>query len=182
MLRPHMSESEDRDLGFQIQFLLVDGVLTLGGSQVGRITTGRVTVPIRAFYRPHPPPGGYFFDLQDRGVLPDEAIVETMGNVDVSALAKQLTLPPAWKVIPEELLEDLQLDARLIFESVSADDEYVKNEPGDLEEARKRYQGTWRLTCQFGLGFSVELGAVEISLDRREFELSTTHVRLQEAT
>lgn len=83
---------------------------------------------------------------------------------------------------PEELLEDLQLDARLVFESVSADDEYVKNEPGDLEEARKRYQGTWQLTCPFALGFSVDLDAGEISLDRREFELSTTHVRLQEPT
>jgi hypothetical protein len=181
MLRRHMS-AEDRDLGFQIQFLLVDGVLTLQGSQVGRITTGRVTVPLRAFFRRYPPPGGYFFDLKDRGVLPDEVIVETMGHVDVSALAKQLTLPPAWKVIPEELLEDLQLDARLMFESVTADDEYVKNEPGDLEEARKRYQGTWRLTCPLGLGFSVDLDAGEISLDRREFELSTTDVSLQEAT
>jgi len=40
-------------------------------------------------------------------------------------------------VIPEELLDDLELNAHLIFESVSADDEYAKNEPGDLEEARK---------------------------------------------
>ncbi len=39
-------QSEDRDLGFQVQFLLVDGVLTLQGSHVGRITTGRVTVPL----------------------------------------------------------------------------------------------------------------------------------------
>ncbi|HCG02765.1 MAG TPA: hypothetical protein DEV93_19745 [Chloroflexi bacterium] len=92
MLRQHVRDgSEDRDLGFQVQFLLTDGVLTLQGSQVGWITTGQVTVPIRAFYRQHPPPGGYFFYLPDRGSLPDEVIVETMGHVDVGALAKQLT-------------------------------------------------------------------------------------------
>jgi hypothetical protein len=176
-------QSGDRDLGFQVQFLLVDGALNLHGSQVGWITTGRATVPIRAFYRQHPPPGGYFFNLPPiRGSLPDELLLETMGHVDVTVLAAQLTLPPAWKVIPEELLEDLELNARLNFESVSADDEYAKNEPGDLEEARARYQGTWRLICDFGLGFSVDLDAGEVSLDRREFELSTSGVTLQEET
>jgi hypothetical protein len=174
-------QSEDRDLGFQVQFVLVDGALHLHGSQVGWITTGRATVPIRAFYRRLPPPGGYFFDLPPlRGSLPDELLLETMGHVDVSVLAAQLTLPPAWKVVPEELVDDLELNARLIFESVSADDEYAKNEPGDLNEARNRYQGTWRLKCSFGLGFSVDLDAGEVSLDRREFELSTAGVSLQE--
>jgi hypothetical protein len=176
-------QSGDRDLGFQVQFLLVDGALNLHGSQVGWITTGRATVPIRAFYQRHPPPGGYFFNLPPvRGSLSDELLLETMGHLDVAVLAAQLTLPPAWKVIPEELLEDLELDARLIFESVSADDEYAKNEPADLVEARARYQGTWRLTCSFGLGFSVDPDAGDVSLDRREFELSTPGVTLQEET
>jgi hypothetical protein len=176
-----MDQSEDRDLGFQVQFLLVDGSLSLRGSQIGWITTGRATVPIRAFYQRYPLPGGYFFNLQPvRGSLPDELILETMGYLDVNALASQLKVRPSWKVIPQELLEDLELNARLIFESVTADDEYMKNEPGDLEEARKRYQGQWRLTCTFGLGFSVDLDAGEVSLDRREFELSTAGVRLEE--
>ncbi len=180
MLQPHMTQTDDCSLGFQVQFLLVNGVLTLHGSQVGLVTAGRATAPITAFFRRYPPPGGYFFNLPaTQGALPDELIVETMGNLDVNALALQLELPPAWKVIPEELLEDLQLEAHLTFESVSADDEYAKNEPGDLDEARKRYEGTWRLTCSLGLDFSIDLEAGEVSLDRHEFELSTAGVIMQ---
>ncbi|HCG02766.1 MAG TPA: hypothetical protein DEV93_19750 [Chloroflexi bacterium] len=44
------------------------------------------------------------------------------------------------------------------------------------------YQGAWRLMCPFGLGFSVDLDAGEVSLDRREFELPTTRVSLLELT
>lgn len=178
-----LRHTDDRDLGFQLRFRLTEGTLTLNGSQVGQVTTGLVTVPIRAYFRPYPPPGGYIFDLpQVRGGLPDEIIVETIGYLNVNAIAQQLTLPPAWKVIPEELLDDLTLDARLVFEAVGADDEYSKNEPGDLDEARKRYDGSWRLSCPFDLGFSLDLDAGEVSLDRREFELATERVTLQEVT
>jgi hypothetical protein len=72
-----MADQSDRDLGFQIRFRVVDGSLAFKGSQVGTITRAG-HVPVRAFYRRYPPPGGYRSTYSRFiGALPEELILET---------------------------------------------------------------------------------------------------------
>jgi hypothetical protein len=94
--------------------------------------------PIRTWYQPQPEPGQYTFSPPERGHLPDEVILETMGSLDAAALVEEIQPPPAWPIVPAELVSNLVLEASIEFVDVDADEEYAANEPADLDEARRR--------------------------------------------
>src|SRR6266851_5413610 len=165
-----MSEIPDRALTFRVHFSMRNGVIRSQGIDVGHIT-GTVIIPLRATFRTFPPPGSYNVELPGSG-LP-ELIVETMGSVDAAALLATLNPPPPahWNVIPEECLERLELEAQLDFQSVQADEEWKANEPADIETAGTHFDGTWKLTIPFPLGFGFARDDTQLNMDRRDYEL-----------
>jgi hypothetical protein len=165
-----MSEIPERALTFRVHFSMRNGVIRSQGIDVGHIT-GTVIIPLRATFRSFPPPGSYNVELPGSG-LP-ELIVETMGSVDAVALLATFNPPPPahWNVIPEECLERLELEAQLDFQSVQADEEWKANEPADIEAAGTHFDGTWKLTIPFPLGFGFARDDTQLNMDRRDYEL-----------
>jgi hypothetical protein len=156
-----------------------EGILRNGDLEVGRVT-GQVILPLDGSFHSFPEPGSYFFQPpQMPGELPDEIIVETMGQVDAQALVGSLNVPEQWRFVPEELVANLTLEAILTFEAVVADEEYRLNEPNDLEDARSRFEGRWKLVVPFALGFGFARDETQLSLDRRDFELDGRFGRMQ---
>jgi hypothetical protein len=168
-----------RELAFEVRFALTRGVLKYGERQVGEVT-GRLVAPIPAWYQPRPSPGQYTFDPPQRGQLPDEVIVETMGSLDVTSLLEEIQPPATWPVIPAELLVEMILEADIEFEGVAADDEYAANEPGDLDEGRRRFEGRWKLTIGLPLEGNFRRDEAQLSLDRMELELDARFAHLEE--
>jgi hypothetical protein len=167
---------DDRELAFRIRLRMTLGILKLGGQSVGEVS-GRVTVPLQALYRPRPSPGQYLFSPpQARGQIvprspePSAVTIETMGYLDVDAVVSQLQIPDSWKIIPNECLSGLQLEAELEFEDVDADDEYKLNEPDDLATARALYEGRWSLVIRLDLDQSIPRDEHRLDLDRWECE------------
>ena len=165
-----MSEIPERALTFRVHFSMRNGVIRSQGIDVGHIT-GTAIIPLRATFRSFPPPGSYNVELPGPG-LP-ELIVETMGSVDAAALLATFNPPPPahWNVIPEECLERLELEAQLDFQSVQADEEWKANEPADIEAAGTHFDGTWKLTIPFPLGFGFVRDDTQLNMDRRDYEL-----------
>jgi hypothetical protein len=171
-----MSES-GRELAFQVRFNLVAGTIKRSGVEVGHVT-GIAIIPLAAYFRAYPPPGGYWYSPPDPSGGIEEIILETMGHIDVGALLPTISCPAEWKVIPQELVDDLLLEAELVFENIEADDEYLSNEPDDMEDARRRFEGTWLLNIRFPLGFSFNRDDLQVSLDRRDYELDGRQAQL----
>jgi hypothetical protein len=168
-----------RELAFQARFTVARGMLKYGQVQVGEVT-GQLVVPIPAWYQPHPPPGQYTFSPPQRGGLTEEVIIETMGFLDVTTLVQEIDPPAAWPIIPAELVAEMVLEAEIEFEGVDADDEYAANEPADLEDAKKRFEGRWKLTIGFPLEGNFSRDETQVSLDRMEFELDARFATLEE--
>lgn len=172
-------EVPKRELAFQARFTLARGELKFGQRHVGEVT-GQLVAPIPAWYQPHPPPGQYTFSPPHRGSLPEEVILETMGFLDVTTLVQGINPPEAWPIIPAELVSDMVLEAEVEFDGVDADDEYAANEPADLEEAKKRFEGKWKLTIGLPLEGNFSRDESQVSLDRMEFELDARFATLEE--
>jgi hypothetical protein len=172
-------ELPKRELAFQVRFMIVRGILRYGEREVGEVT-GQLVAPIPAWYQPRPPPGQYTFSPPERGRLPDEVIIETMGSVNGNALVEAIQPPPEWPIIPAELVSNLVLDAVIEFASVHADDEYAANEPGDLEDAKSRFEGTWKLVIELPLEGNFRREEAQLNLDRMEFEVDARFAELTE--
>ena len=103
-----------------------------------------------------------------------------MGFLDVAALVEEIDPPPAWPIIPAELASDMILEAEIEFEGLDADEEYAANEPADLADAKKRFEGKWKLTIGLPLEGNFRRDEAQVSLDRMEFELDASVARLEE--
>lgn len=183
------SGERDRELAFRARLRMTKGTLKQGEREVGQVT-GQVVVPIRAVYRFVRAPGEYLFTPPERGHLvpfaahgdesSGEVIIATMGYLDVPAFLEEVEVPPDWTTVPAELASGLVLDAEVEFEDVDADDEYKANEPADLDDARTRFDGRWRLVVDLPLGESFSRTEPRLSLDRWEFEVDARFARLEE--
>lgn len=167
-----MSQTPERELAFEIHFSIKSGVIRSRGTDVGAVT-GSAIIPLRATFTSFPPPGSYNVDLQVGPGGLGEVLLETIGSIDADALVATLAPPPPmqWEFIPEECFERLELDAELEFESVQTDDEWHRNEPADIDAARTHFEGRWKLTVPFPLGFGIARSETQVSLDRRDYEL-----------
>lgn len=168
-----------REMAFQGRFTILRGVLKYGDRQVGEVT-GQLVAPIPAWYQPQPEPGKYTFSPPERGHLPDEVILETMGSLDAAALIEEIEPPPAWPIVPAELVSNLMLEAAIAFVSVDADEEYAANEPADLDEAKRRFAGRWDLVIRLPLEGNFQRDEAQLNLDRMEFELDARFAQLTE--
>ncbi len=151
-------------------FKVTQGEILSGENVVGAVE-GRLVMPVRAIYRPNPPPGQYLYTPPEPGSLPDQVYLETMGYFDLDAALRDVDVPEAWTFVPAELTADLTLRARLRLDSVDADEEYRANEPEDLVDAADRFAGEWVLTIPLELGVSVPREPSRVDLDRWDFEL-----------
>ena len=157
-----------------------DPFIRSGGTDVGAVT-GSAIIPLRATFRSFPPPGSYNVHLEGGPGGLGEIILETIGAIDAGALIATLVPPPPvqWEFIPEECFERLELDAELEFESVQTDDEWRRNEPADIDAARTYFEGRWKLTILFPLGFGIARSETQVSLDRRDYELDGQFAEFQ---
>lgn len=172
-------EMPRREMAFQGRFTIVHGILRYRERQVGEVT-GQLIAPIPAWYQPQPAPGQYTFSPPGRGQLPDEVVLETMGFLDVAALVDQIQPPAPWPIVPAELVSEMVLEAEIEFAGVDADEEYAANEPADLEEAKQRFEGQWKLVIALPLEGNFRRDESQLNLDRMEFELDARFAQITE--